>query len=174
MGIVNAGGMPIFDDIPQPMRDYIEEARRAPHAPTHAPQHAPPARPKARPSTRAPQHPTRTRDPCRPPPGRTNHGTAAPPDGQVVLNHSADGEHVERLLKFAEEEKERKDAGKLGGTAQVVNKLAWREAPVAERLTHALVKGLAEFVEQDTEEARHLYETNLEVIEGPLMAGMNV
>jgi len=117
MGIVNAGGMPIFDDIPQPMRDYIEE---------------------------------------------------------VVLNHSADGEHVERLLKFAEEEKERKDAGKLGGTAQVVNKLAWREAPVAERLTHALVKGLAEFVEQDTEEARHLYETNLEVIEGPLMAGMNV
>ena len=58
MGIVNAGGMPIYEDIPQPMRDYIEE---------------------------------------------------------VVLNHSEDGGHVERLLKFAEEEKERQEQGKLGG-----------------------------------------------------------
>jgi len=116
MGIVNAGAMPIYEDIEQPMRDYIEE---------------------------------------------------------VVLNHSADGEHVERLLKFAEEEKERKDAGKLGG-AVVKDKLEWRTKPVNERLTHALVKGIAEFVEEDTEEARHMFETNLEVIEGPLMAGMNV
>jgi len=116
MGIVNAGAMPIYEDIPQPMREYIEE---------------------------------------------------------VVLNHSADGEHVERLLKFAEEEKERKEQGKLGG-GPVVNKLEWRSKPVNERLTHALVKGIAEFVEEDTEEARHLFETNLEVIEGPLMAGMNV
>merc|ERR1719171_1686375 len=53
-----SGGVPIFEDIPQPMRDYIEE---------------------------------------------------------VVLNHSEDGEHVERLLKFAEEEKERRDAAKAGG-----------------------------------------------------------
>ena len=113
MGIVNAGGMPIYDDIEQPMRDYIEE---------------------------------------------------------VVLNESADGEHVERLLKFAEEEKEKKTTG----GAKVVNKLEWREKPVNERLTHALVKGIAEFVEEDTEEARHNFETNLEVIEGPLMAGMNV
>ena len=89
-------------------------------------------------------------------------------------HHSADGEHVERLLKFAEEEKERKDAGKLGGAAGTANKLEWREKPVNERLTHALVKGIAEFVEEDTEEARHMFETNLEVIEGPLMAGMNV
>merc|ERR1719198_545534 len=57
MGIVNAGAMPIYEDIPQPMRDYIEE---------------------------------------------------------VVLNHSADGGHVERLLKFAEEEKENKDRAKGG------------------------------------------------------------
>merc|ERR1719424_2694675 len=117
MGIVNAGAMPIYSDIPQPMRDYIEE---------------------------------------------------------VVLNHSEDGEHVERLLKFAEEEKERKDAGKLGGAVVNVNKLEWRSKPVNERLTHALVKGIAEFVEEDTEEARHMFPTNLEVIEGPLMAGMNV
>jgi len=114
MGIVNAGAMPIYEDIEQPMRDYIEE---------------------------------------------------------VVLNHSADGEHVERLLKFAEEEKDRKTSP-AGGPKKNVNE--WREKPVNERLTHALVKGIAEFVEQDTEEARHMFATNLEVIEGPLMAGMNV
>merc|ERR1719443_451210 len=75
MGIVNAGAMPIYEDIEQPMRRYIEE---------------------------------------------------------VVLNHSADGEHVERLLKFAEEEKERKEQGKLGGGAAATNKLEWREKPVAD------------------------------------------
>ena len=92
---------------------------------------------------------------------------------EVVLNHSADGGHVERLLKFAEEEKERKEAAGPGG-AKKVDKLEWRTKPVGERLTHALVKGIAEFVEEDTEEARHMFATNLEVIEGPLMAGMNV
>merc|ERR1719424_2624327 len=115
MGIVNAGAMPIYEDIPQPMRDYIEE---------------------------------------------------------VVLNKSADGLHVERLLKFAEDEKENKDRAKGGVVSQ--NKLEWREKPVGERLTHALVKGIAEFVDEDTEEARLLFPTSLEVIEGPLMAGMNV
>merc|ERR1719171_1444924 len=69
MGIVNAGAMPLFEDIPQPMRDYIEE---------------------------------------------------------VVLNHSADGEHVERLLKFAEEEKEKKTTG--GGAAKS-DALEWRKKP---------------------------------------------
>ena len=108
--------MPIYEDIEQPMRDYVEE---------------------------------------------------------VVLNHSADGGHVERLLKFAEEEKERKEAaGPNAGKA--VDKAAWRQKPVNERLTHALVKGIAEFIDEDTEEARHMFATNLEVIEGPLMAGMNV
>ena len=92
---------------------------------------------------------------------------------EVVLNHSADGGHVERLLKFAEEEKEKKErAGPGGGKA--VDKLEWRTKPVGERLTHALVKGIAEYVEEDTEEARHMFATNLEVIEGPLMDGMNV
>ena len=74
--------MPIYEDIEQPMRDYVEE---------------------------------------------------------VVLNHSADGGHVERLLKFAEEEKERKEAaGPNAGKA--VDKAAWRQKPVNERLTHALVR----------------------------------
>merc|ERR1719326_72027 len=87
MGIVNAGAMPIYDDIPQPMRDYIEE---------------------------------------------------------VVLNESADGEHVERLLKFAEEEKDKKAAGGGGGGGAKANQLEWREKSVGDRLTHALVKGIAE------------------------------
>jgi len=80
MGIVNAGAMPIYEDIPQPMRKYAEE---------------------------------------------------------VVLNKSEDGKHVERLLAFAEEEKERKAAG--GGTVKVANKLEWREKPIkADHLTAAL------------------------------------
>ena len=52
--------------------------------------------------------------------------------------------------------------------------LAWRSLPVGERLTHALVHGIADFVEQDTEEARLVAKRPLDVIEGPLMAGMNV
>src|SRR5205085_1086495 len=51
---------------------------------------------------------------------------------------------------------------------------AWRKLPVAQRLTHALVNGIADHVEQDVEEARHLYERPLQLIEGPLMDGMNV
>jgi 5-methyltetrahydrofolate--homocysteine methyltransferase len=57
--------------------------------------------------------------------------------------------------------------------AKVVN-LAWREGTVAERLSHALVNGITEFIDQDTEEARQQAERPLHVIEGPLMAGMNV
>ena len=114
MGIVNAGAMPIYSDIPQPMRDYIED---------------------------------------------------------VVLNQSEDGEHVERLLKFAEDEK---DKMQNPGAKAPTNKLEWREKECAERLTYALVKGIDQFVTEDVEEARHMFKTNLEVIEGPLMAGMNV
>ena len=57
--------------------------------------------------------------------------------------------------------------------ARVVN-LVWREGTVAERLKHALVNGITEFIDQDTEEARQQAERPLHVIEGPLMAGMNV
>jgi len=52
--------------------------------------------------------------------------------------------------------------------------LSWREAPVGERLSHALVHGIVEFIEEDTEEARHLCERPLQVIEGPLMDGMRI
>ncbi|UQU68601.1 methionine synthase [Couchioplanes caeruleus] len=59
------------------------------------------------------------------------------------------------------------------GTKRVVD-LSWREAPVAERLQHALVHGIVDFVEADTEEARQLLDRPLDVIEGPLMDGMKV
>jgi 5-methyltetrahydrofolate--homocysteine methyltransferase len=52
--------------------------------------------------------------------------------------------------------------------------LEWRNAPVSDRLSHALVKGIVEFIDQDTEEARQLFNKPLEVIEGPLMSGMNI
>src|SRR5207249_138708 len=51
---------------------------------------------------------------------------------------------------------------------------AWRKGTVEERLSHALVKGITDYIDQDTEEARQKYPKPLSVIEGPLMAGMNV
>ncbi len=56
----------------------------------------------------------------------------------------------------------------------IVKDLAWRDAPVQERLSHALVKGITEFIIEDTEEARQQYDRPIKVIEGPLMDGMNV
>ncbi|MCE2790684.1 MAG: methionine synthase, partial [Saprospiraceae bacterium] len=65
-------------------------------------------------------------------------------------------------------------AERISGGGRVVQKdLRWREAPVAERLSYALVKGITEFIDQDTEEARLKYPSPLQVIEGPLMDGMN-
>src|SRR5262249_5458779 len=55
-----------------------------------------------------------------------------------------------------------------------VKPLAWRDASAQERLKYALVNGIDEFIDQDVEEARHQYERPLQVIEGPLMDGMNV
>lgn len=82
----------------------------------------------------------------------------------VLLNRRDDA--TERLLEFAETVK--------GDTKKKEVDLSWRNAPVEERLRHALVKGIVDFVEEDTEEARQAYEKPLHVIEGPLMAGMNV
>ncbi|MFC6997326.1 methionine synthase [Rufibacter roseus] len=82
----------------------------------------------------------------------------------VLLNRRPDA--TERLVEFAETVKNK---GK-----EVVRDEAWRQEPVQKRLTHALVKGLVEYIDQDVEEARHLYSKPLEVIEGPLMDGMNV
>jgi 5-methyltetrahydrofolate--homocysteine methyltransferase len=75
---------------------------------------------------------------------------------------------TERLVEIAEE------IAAEGEDVKEEKTLAWREAPVEERLKHALVKGIVEFVEADTEEARQQYPKPLEVIEGPLMDGMNV
>ncbi|MBX3455039.1 methionine synthase [Ferrovibrio sp.] len=107
MGIVNAGQLPVYEDIPPELRERVED---------------------------------------------------------VILNRRKDA--TERLLEVAENYK--------GGAKKQEADLAWREKPVKERLTHALVHGIADFIDQDTEEARHLVARPLEVIEGPLMDGMNV
>jgi len=83
----------------------------------------------------------------------------------VILNRRADA--TERLLEIAEQYR-----GEKGTTREA--DLRWREKPVAERLTHALVHGIADFIVADTEEARMALGRPLHVIEGPLMDGMNV
>ncbi|UII62862.1 methionine synthase [Xanthomonas translucens] len=108
MGIVNAGGMPIYDDLDPDLRERVED---------------------------------------------------------VILNRRRDG--TERLLEIAERYK-----GKKGQSS--VEDLSWREKPVRARLAHALVHGVDAYVELDTEEARQLSTRPLDVIEGPLMDGMNV
>jgi len=110
MGIVNAGALPIYDDLDPELRERVED---------------------------------------------------------VVLNRRDDA--TERLLEIAPRYKKGK-----GETVDTSAKLAWRANPVAERLKHALVHGIDEFIETDTEEARQGFAKPLEVIEGPLMAGMNV
>ncbi len=83
----------------------------------------------------------------------------------VLLDRRDDA--TERLLNYAESIKD--VAGK-----STERDLAWREGTVQERLSHALVKGLVEYIIEDTEEARLQYERPLHVIEGPLMDGMNI
>ncbi len=109
MGIVNAGQLAIYDDLPEELREHVED---------------------------------------------------------VIQNRRDDA--TDRLLEIAEKYK-----GEGGGTAKQED-LSWRELPVSKRLEHALVKGIADYVEEDTEEARQAYAKPLEVIEGPLMDGMNV
>jgi 5-methyltetrahydrofolate--homocysteine methyltransferase len=110
MGIVNAGQLAIYEDLPKKLRDAVED---------------------------------------------------------VVLNRRDDG--TERLLDVAEEYK-----GQAGGQKGKMKDLSWREQPVNKRLEHALVNGIDEFVVADTEEARLEAVRPLDVIEGPLMSGMNV
>ena len=74
---------------------------------------------------------------------------------------------TERLVDLAEEY-----AGR--STTSKEKTLEWREQPVEERIKHALIKGIADFAEEDAEEARQKYPAPLEVIEGPLMDGMNI
>ncbi len=109
MGIVNAGQLAVYDDLPAELRDRVED---------------------------------------------------------VILNRSPDA--TDALLEIAE-----KYRG-TGGQATKKDDLEWRQLPVAERLQHALVKGISTFIEEDTELARQEASRPLEVIEGPLMDGMNV
>ena len=112
MGIVNAGDLPVYDDIDADLRQAVED---------------------------------------------------------VILNRPQrhNISNTEYLVDIAPKYKGDK------GQVQVVN-LAWREGSVAERLKHSLVNGITEFIDADTEEARQQVERPLHVIEGPLMAGMNV
>ncbi|MBN8213080.1 MAG: methionine synthase [Xanthomonadales bacterium] len=108
MGIVNAGALPLYDDLEADLRERVED---------------------------------------------------------VVLNRRADS--TERLLEIADRFK-----GKKG--EKRVEDLRWRDKPVGERLSHALVHGIDQYIETDTEEARAQSSRPLDVIEGPLMSGMNV
>ncbi len=83
----------------------------------------------------------------------------------IVLNRRPDG--TDRLMEIA---------GRYSGsgTVEAQEDLEWRSATVQERITHALVKGNTRFIEEDTEAARQLYEFPIQVIEGPLMDGMDV
>ncbi|MEP5701503.1 MAG: methionine synthase [Sneathiella sp.] len=107
MGIVNAGQLAVYSDIPEEMRERIEDA---------------------------------------------------------VLNRREDA--TDRLLEVAEQA--------VGQKTGNVQDLSWREGTVGERLTHALVKGISDYIIEDTEEARLQVERPIHVIEGPLMDGMNV
>ena len=85
----------------------------------------------------------------------------------VILNrHNDNNEATEKLIAFAE-------TVKAKGKVEVKDE-AWRNTPVEERLKHALVNGITDYIDTDTEEARLKYPRPLDVIEGPLMAGMNV
>ena len=108
MGIVNAGQLAVYDDIPKALKEAVEE---------------------------------------------------------VVLNQHGDA--TEKLLALAEQF--------IGGNSAGVMKedLSWRNEPVNKRISYALVKGITEYIEEDTEEARQGFDLSLKVIEGPLMDGMN-
>ncbi|MDM4016253.1 methionine synthase [Roseiconus lacunae] len=83
----------------------------------------------------------------------------------VLLNRRDDA--TDRMLEFAE-------TVKGSGKKRSGEDLSWREATVAERMKHALIKGIDRFIEEDAEEARQSFDRCLQVIEGPLMSGMQV
>ncbi|OGA48665.1 MAG: methionine synthase [Betaproteobacteria bacterium RIFCSPLOWO2_12_FULL_62_58] len=82
----------------------------------------------------------------------------------IIFNRRPDA--AERMVTFAETVK--------GKGREQADDLEWRKGPVAERLTHALVRGITNWIVEDTEEARQKFERPIQVIEGPLMDGMNV
>ncbi|MFN9589125.1 MAG: methionine synthase [Bacteroidota bacterium] len=85
----------------------------------------------------------------------------------VILNrHNDSNQATEALIRYAE-------TVKTQGKVQVRDE-AWRNEPIQKRLAHALINGITDYIEADTEEARQAYATPLEVIEGPLMEGMGI
>ena len=84
----------------------------------------------------------------------------------MILNRTDSTDATENLISFAE-------TVKAKGKGPVRDE-AWRNNSVEERLKHALINGITEYIDADTEEARLKYPRPLEVIEGPLMDGMNV
>jgi len=82
----------------------------------------------------------------------------------VLFNRNQNA--TEALTDYAERVK--------GGGRVLVKDLSWRDKPINERLAHSLVKGITEFIEEDTEESRQTFDLALQVIEGPLMDGMNI
>jgi 5-methyltetrahydrofolate--homocysteine methyltransferase len=83
----------------------------------------------------------------------------------VLLNRYDDA--TERLLEFAETVSEKT-------ASQTADKLEWRNEPLEKRISHSLVKGITEFIDEDTKEALNTYDDPIQIIEGPLMNGMNV
>lgn len=84
----------------------------------------------------------------------------------VLLNRRSDA--TERMVAFAETVKSK------GVEKTVEEQNSWRNLPIKERLAHSLVKGIADYIDEDVEECRHEYSRPIEVIEGPLMDGMNI
>ncbi|MDP3436146.1 MAG: methionine synthase [Bacteroidales bacterium] len=103
-------------------------------------------------------------------PGMLQVYSEIPPDlltltEDVVLNRRKDA--TDRLVSVGE------NLAKSIGGGPLAKELDWRQLPVKERIKHALIRGLDEYIEEDVEEARALYKRSIELIEGPLMGGMN-
>ncbi len=84
----------------------------------------------------------------------------------VILNRRMDA--TERLIEYAETIKDQKVEGKVD------DRLAWREKNLEDRLAHSLIRGIPDFLEEDLEQAREKHQYSLDIIEGPLMDGMNI
>jgi 5-methyltetrahydrofolate--homocysteine methyltransferase len=94
---------------------------------------------------------------------------------EVIMNDSPNGDHVERVLAMAEDMAEKKKAAKAGGAVAKVEEVAeWRKLSIEERITHALVKGIDKHIVDDCKEVHGQGVKPLNIIEGPLMNGMNV
>ena len=89
----------------------------------------------------------------------------------LVFNRTSDATDV--MLELTKKEKDMMEARKKGGVVEV-KESSWRDLGASKRLEHALINGISQYVDQDVEEARHLVGKPLEVIEGPLMDGMNI